>query len=377
MRILGIETSCDETAVAVVDDGHLVRSSVIASQIAKHAPYGGVIPELAAREHLEAIELVVGQALADAGVGLHSIDGIAVTHSPGLAPALLVGINYAKGVAATLGVPFVGVNHFLAHVFGAFIDHPGRLADPAAYPILSLVVSGGHTALLVVEADGTCRLVGQTLDDAAGEAFDKAAKLLDLGYPGGPLVDRLAKLGNPAAYTFPRGLTAGSGSPLLPENRLNFSFSGLKTSLLHHLGRRTGQPIGRGEAYILPTADLHDTLASFQEAIVDVLTLKTRWGVDDVGARTVVLCGGVACNSRLRAVMQDAFRSGPPLFIAPPKYCTDNAAMIGGLGYYYLRRGEFSTYDLDAVPRLGTVRSVPFTQHGLPAATATVDAVAR
>ena len=346
--------------MAVVDDGHDVRSSIISSQIAKHARYGGVIPELAAREHLPALQPVAAQALAAAEADWDSIEGIAVTHAPGLTPALLVGLSYAKGIAAARGLPFVAVNHFTAHIFGSFIEHRERLRDPAAYPIVALVVSGGHTALVRIDADGSAALLGQTLDDAAGEAFDKAAKILNLGYPGGPVVDRLAALGDRSAYDFPRGLTPGGGSPLSPENRLNFSFSGLKTSLLTHLGRLTGQNVKPGAIVELPEAEMHNTLASFQEAVVDVLVRKTRWAAEDAGAPTVALCGGVACNSRLRAAMTEAITTDRALYIAPPKYCTDNAAMIAGLGYYLLQAGEHASFAVDAVPRLGAFTRVPF-----------------
>lgn len=365
MLILGIETSCDETAMALVADGQQVRANIVSSQIAAHARYGGVIPELAAREHLRALQPVLTEALAKGGVTLAEVDAVAVTHAPGLIPALLVGLTYAKGLALALDRPFIAINHMLAHVYGAFLDQPERLRDPASYPVLALIVSGGHTLLLRLDADGGCAVLGQTLDDASGEAFDKAAKVLNLGYPGGPVIDRLAKTGDPRRFAFPRGLTPAGGSPMAPENRLNFSFSGLKTSLLHHLRRHTGAAPDADPAAAatqLSDADLRDTVASYQEAVVDVLARKTLWAVEDIGARTVVLCGGVACNSRLRAVTAERLApTGVPLFIAPPRYCTDNGAMIAGLAFHYLRRGLTSPLDTDALSRFVAAPKVPFT----------------
>jgi len=329
MNVLGIETSCDETAAAVVRDGHAVLANAVASQVKLHAGYGGVVPELAAREHLRSIRPVVEAALQESGLTLRDMDAIAVTNAPGLVPALLVGCSYAKGVALALQRPVVGVNHFLAHIYGSFYGRAELLAEPATFPILALVVSGGHTALVAVDADGQARIVGTTLDDAAGEAYDKAAKILDLGYPGGPLIDRLAKTGNPKAYAFPRGLTGTSGKAVSPENRFNFSFSGVKTALLYTVRD------------CAPTAgDLPDLAASFQQAVVDVLVAKALRAAEAVGAPTLCLCGGVACNSQLRRDMEGAAKAaGRRLILAEPKYCTDNAAMVAGLGYHYLRRG--------------------------------------
>ena len=330
MNILGLETSCDETAAAVVADGNLVRSNLISSQVKIHAAYGGVVPELAAREHLKAVDLMVKSALQASGLALEELDGIAVTSEPGLVPALLVGVAYAKGLALATGLPLVGVNHVLAHVYGAFLEDAGQLQDPQRYPLLALAVSGGHTMLLLVDAEGRARVVGRTLDDAAGEAFDKGAKILDLGYPGGPIIDRLAKTGNPQAVAFPRGLMPRAGSGVAPENIFNFSFSGIKTALLYHVKNRT-----------LSDAELADVLASYQEAVVDVLVAKTLLAAEEFGAQTIVMAGGVACNSRLRAVMQAAAaREKRRVVIAPPKYCTDNAAMIAGLGFHELRAGR-------------------------------------
>ncbi len=357
MHILGIETSCDETAAAVVSDGATVRSSVISSQIQAHAAFGGVVPELAAREHLRAIGLVAETALQDSGLRVADLDGIAVTNLPGLVPALLVGLSYAKGIALATQRPLIGINHVLAHVYGAFLDDPSRLQDERVYPLLALAVSGGHTLLLRIAVDGTATVVGRTIDDAAGEAFDKAAKILRLGYPGGPIIDRLARTGNPAAVPFPRGLLPRSGHPVDAENRLNFSFSGLKTALLYHVqGRELSGPA------------LADVAASYQHAIVDVLTVKTRMAAEAVGARTVVLCGGVACNSALRQALQKTLADlGRDLVIAPPRFCTDNAAMVAGMAWHYLRAGLGGGLDLAVGARLpvdlGTVPFSPGWKH--------------
>ena len=239
--ILGIESSCDETAAAVVEDGFRVLSSEVASQIAKDAVHGGVVPELAAREHLKALTPVVSGALKQAGVTLKDISAVAVTQGPGLIPALLVGLNYAKGISQINGLPLVGVNHFLAHIYGAFLDSPPDIfADESLYPLLALVVSGGHTSLMLIDKEGKARQLGCTIDDAAGEALDKGAKLLDLGYPGGPVIQKVAQGGDPEKFRFPRPLTGGAGKPVAPENRFNFSFSGIKTALLYHSQKYPG-----------------------------------------------------------------------------------------------------------------------------------------
>ncbi len=359
MIVLGIESSCDETAVAIVEDGHRVHSNLVSSQVRKHAEYGGVIPELAAREHLRAIAPLVELALREAKLDLSAIDGIAVTQAPGLLPALLVGISYAKGLSAALGKPLIGINHMIAHVYGAFIDQPEVRANPESYPVIALVVSGGHTMLLLIEADGRCSILGQTLDDAAGEAFDKAAKILFLPYPGGPLIDKLARTGDPRAVDFPRGLTGGGGTPLKPENRLNFSFSGLKTALLYNVRPETSG--GDSTMREMGDEEFLNIIASYQEAVVDVLVRKTMWAVEDHRARSLVVCGGVACNSRLRVLMAEAAASRRlPLLIAPPAYCTDNAAMIAGLGCHELAAGRRSDYELDATPRFPVPERVYF-----------------
>jgi len=292
--ILGIESSCDETAAAVVRDGKDVLSNAVASQIAKHSPYGGVIPELAAREHLTAIETVVESALKDAGVQVSDLSAVGVTHAPGLVPALLVGINFAKGFSQGNNLPLIGINHFLGHIYGTFVDScEYSFDDPALYPMMALVVSGGHTSIMIISEDGKASLAGTTLDDAAGEAFDKAAKLLNLGYPGGPVIERLSKQGNAARFHFPRSLTGTAGKALAPENRFNFSFSGLKTALLYH-SRKFDENGG------LSGQDLYDSLASYQEAIVDVLCTKAFDAAAYYHVKSAVLCGGVACNGALR-----------------------------------------------------------------------------
>ncbi|OPZ31234.1 MAG: tRNA N6-adenosine threonylcarbamoyltransferase [Lentisphaerae bacterium ADurb.BinA184] len=330
MNVLGIETSCDETAAAVVADGRHVLSSVVSSQIAAHAGYGGVVPELAAREHLRNLGPVVAAALRESRLGACDMDAVAVTCRPGLIPALLVGVAYAKGIAAAGSLPLVGIDHFLGHLYSCFLAEPQLLDDSAWYPLVAAVVSGGHTALLTVQADGTTRIVGQTLDDAAGEAFDKGARILNLGYPGGPLIERLARQGDPAGHRFPRALTGCGGKPVRGEDRFNFSFSGLKTALLYAVGTTppSGQP-------------LHDLAAAYQAAIIDVLVRKTFDAAAHVSARAVLVCGGVACNAALRTAMNErAGEAKVRLVIAPAKYCTDNAVMIAGAGYHYVRTGR-------------------------------------
>ncbi len=351
MLILGIETSCDETAAAVVEDGLEVRSSVVSSQIELHSDYGGVVPELAAREHLRNIQPVVENALNAAELTIPDIDAVAVTAAPGLVPALMVGLSYAKGIALGGSLPLVAVNHFLAHVFSCFLDHPPLTTDAKLYPLVALVVSGGHTNLIVIQADGTVEFVGRTLDDAAGEAFDKGAKILGLGYPGGPVIDRLAKKGNPKSHRFPRGLMGEGGKPVADEDILNFSFSGVKTALLYKLGDTQ-----KNES---ETADL---AAAYQKAIVDVLAEKLMMAANKFAAKTLLLCGGVACNSALRSKTAElADAAGRKLMIAAPKHCTDNAAMVGGAGYYILRAGRFAMLDTDANARLReSVEAVPF-----------------
>ncbi len=329
MRVLGLESSCDETAAAIVDDGTTVRSDVVASQHDVHAKYGGVVPELASRAHLMNVVPVVQAALDGAGCTLEDIDGIAVTNAPGLVGALLVGLQTAKALAWVTGKPLVGVHHLEGHLSAVYLE-----PDPPPMPHLALIVSGGHTSLVRVNDHADIVELGATRDDAAGEAFDKGAKLLGLGYPGGIVIDRLAKTGNPRAVAFPKAMTAGSTGA-------DFSFSGLKTSLLHRV-RAHGIPEGQA---------LADLCASYQAAIVEVLVRKTRRVARSEGLAHVQVCGGVAANSGLReglraAGAEDDFR----VYVPAPARCTDNAAMIAAAGYHHLVRGERAGLALDAVP---------------------------
>ena len=327
MLVLGIESSCDETAAAVVRDGKLL-SNIIASQIKDHSIYGGVVPEIASRKHMEAISFVIAKALADAQVALTDIEGVAVTRGPGLIGSLLVGLSAAKALAFARGIPFVGVNHLEGHIMASFL-----MEEKPAFPFVALVVSGGHTNVYQVNNYHEFSLLGQTRDDAAGEAFDKAAKLLDLGYPGGVVIDKMAKSGNPGAFDFPRPM---KDSP-------DFSFSGLKTSLLVMLKKR-GLPFSE--------AELPDVVASYQEAIMDVLVEKTIRAAKENHIKRVVVCGGVAANSRLRQrFAKAAGDAGIDLFIPPMVLCTDNAAMIAALGEIKLKNGERDLMDLNAVSR--------------------------
>jgi N6-L-threonylcarbamoyladenine synthase len=325
--ILGIESSCDETAAAVVKDGKLL-SSVIASQIQDHSAYGGVVPEIASRKHIEAISPVIMQAVMDAGLTLPQIEGIAVTRGPGLIGSLLVGLSTAKALAYGLHIPFVGVNHLEGHITASFLSE-----QKPQFPFAALVVSGGHTNVYLVKNYHEFQLLGQTRDDAAGEAFDKAAKLLGLGYPGGVVIDRMAKSGNPKAFDFPRAM---KDSP-------DFSFSGLKTSLLTMFKKRGGR---------FSQEELPDVVASYQEAIIDVLVEKTLKAAGNHNITQVVVCGGVAANSRLRQKFSAATaKAGMELFIPPMILCTDNAAMIAALGEIMLKNGRADLLDLNAVSR--------------------------
>jgi len=323
--VLGIESSCDETAAAVIEDGRVIRSNVIASQIATHAPFGGVVPELASREHLERIAPVVTSALNDAGVTLEQLAGIAVTQGPGLIGSLLVGISFAKSLAMVAHRPIVGVNHIEGHVYSVVFENP-----PVEYPALGLIVSGGHTTLFLIPEEGRYAVLGRTRDDAAGEAYDKVAKLLGLGYPGGPVIDRLAKTGDPRAaklvFTLPR----------MDSTNLDFSFSGLKTAVLRYVRENGIEPRSKnGE----PEKRIVDLVASFQDKVIRSLLVRLRAAVRRHRPRTIILAGGVACNSALRSAM-NAEDFGAPVYYPSPILTTDNAAMIAAAGYAKLVRGE-------------------------------------
>lgn len=320
MLILGIETSCDETAAAVICDSGEILSNVVLSQIEVHRPFGGVVPEIASRKHVEWIIPVVREGLRSARVSARDLDGVAVTQGPGLVGSLLVGLGVAKGMAYALRLPLVGVHHLAAHIAAAYLENP-QLAPP----FVALVVSGGHTALYHVLGEDRFHLLGQTRDDAAGEAYDKVAKLLGLGYPGGPVIEQLASDGDPRAVAFPRGLTRGSN--------LEFSFSGLKTAVLFHLRQRCLPPLGREV--------LADISASFQEAVIDVLVAKTRLAALRCRAKRVAVTGGVACNERLRERMLAMGREeGWEVFFPSPSLCTDNAAMVARAGLHALKRAD-------------------------------------
>jgi len=329
MRVLAIETSCDETAAAVVEDGRRVLSDVVATQIEIHRRWGGVVPELASRNHVVQVMPVVDEALSRAGVEPGGIDAVAVTSGPGLVGALLVGVQVAKALALSWDRPLVRVNHLEGHLVAAFLSE-----EPPEFPYLGLVVSGGHTSLYAARGFGDYRLLGQTRDDAAGEAFDKGGKLLGLSYPGGVAIDRLAREGDAKAVRFPKAIVRGAD--------LDFSFSGLKTALLHHV-KKHGVPAGRA---------LADLCASYQEAIVRALVEKTFRAARRLQFERVVLAGGVAANSRLRAAMAERAREyeGMRVFVPAPRLCTDNAAMIAVAGTHALLRGERAGPELAADP---------------------------
>jgi N6-L-threonylcarbamoyladenine synthase len=333
VNVLGIETSCDETAVAVVEDGRAIRSNLISSQAHLHERFGGVVPEVASRAHLESINPLMTMALTEAGVWFPDLDAVAVTVGPGLVGALLVGIAAAKAVAVALGVPFVGVNHLEGHIFANVLaEGPQALEEP----FVCFLVSGGHTMLVHVPEPFDYRVLGQTLDDAAGEAFDKVARFLGLGFPGGPALDALATSGDRDAVRFPRAAT---------ERGFDFSLSGLKTAVVRHVKAERA----RGGAQ----TSVADLAASFQEAVVEVQVDKTIAAARETGVRTIVLGGGVVANTRLRALMAErAEPEGLRVLIPPSDLCTDNAAMIACAGYHRLSRGETSGLDVRANPGL-------------------------
>ncbi len=331
INILAIESSCDETAASIVRNGRTVLSNVISSQIDLHTLYGGVVPEIASRKHTENINPVVREALSTAGMKLSDVDAIAVTYGPGLVGALLVGVSFAKAVSFASGKPLIGVHHIEGHISANYIEN--KDLEP---PFICLVVSGGHSHLVKVKDYGEYEILGRTRDDAAGEAFDKVARAIGLGYPGGPKIDKVSKEGNPDAIAFPRAKVEGSV--------YDFSFSGLKSAVLNYLN----QCEMKGENYVRA-----DVAASFQKAVVDVLTEHSMTAIREAGMKKFALAGGVASNSALRASMEEACaKEGIAFFKPSPILCTDNAAMIGAAAYYEYLKGNFSTYDLNAVPAL-------------------------
>ena len=345
VKILGVETSCDETAAAVVEDGRRVLSNIIASQVDIHSRYGGVVPEVASRQHVIQIVPTIDQAIEEAGLGLHELDAVAVTYGPGLAGSLLVGVNVAKALAFSLGIPFLGINHLEGHIYAAWLlsgPDEGK-KDPETepgFPVVCLIASGGHTDLVLMEGHGRYRLLGRTRDDAAGEAFDKAARILGLGFPGGPEIQRVSG--------------GAQGKEPLPRAWLkdthDFSFSGVKTALLHRAqARGVYPPPGELEQEEMEQA-VKEMAAAFQESLVDVMVSKTLQAADKWGARGIILGGGVTANALLRDSMLR--QSSLPTLIPAPILCTDNAAMIGACGYYHFTRGRSDLLDLDVDPSL-------------------------
>lgn len=334
MRVLAIETSCDDTGAAVLLEGRKILSNVVSSQAAVHQKYGGVVPELASRKHIEMIVPIVTEALNTAGITLQEIDGIAVTQGPGLVGSLLVGLSFAKSLAFVTGAPLIGVNHIEAHLSAIFLEE-----KPPRFPFVGLVVSGGHTSLYRVDGFGKLNRLGQTRDDAAGEAFDKVAKLLRLGYPGGPIIDELSSAGDSKAIRFPRAS--------LGRDSFDFSFSGVKTAVVNFV-KTHPEPAGG-----FPRELVRDIVSSFQEAVVDVLVKKTFQAANHQGLKRVVLSGGVAANRLLRKRMvEEALEQKMRVYIPSPVFCTDNAAMVGVTGYEYLKRGMRSPLSLNAFSNL-------------------------
>ena len=340
LNVLGIETSCDETAIGVVLDGRRMHSNIIASQVDLHSPYGGVVPEIASRQHIRDLIPVLEKAMAGAGLALEDLDVVAVTYGPGLAGSLITGLNTAKAIAFTLDVPLIGVNHLEGHIYASWLGQQDPAEDPG-FPLACLVASGGHTDLILMEGHGLYRLLGRTRDDAAGEAFDKAARILGLGFPGGPEIQRVSQ--------------GAAGTERLPRawmrDTLDFSFSGVKTALLHLAQERGIYPQGARDIGEAETGDLvRELAAAFQESAVDVMTAKLQDMADRYKARGLILAGGVAANARLR--QEVTRRSRLPVIVPEPVLCTDNGAMIAACGYYQYQRGEQFGLDLDIDPAL-------------------------
>jgi N6-L-threonylcarbamoyladenine synthase len=338
MRLLAIETSCDETAAAVVEDGRRILSSVVSTQVEVHAPYGGVVPELASRHHIENMPRVLRKALRDADTALADLDAVAVTQGPGLIGSLLVGIQAAKAIAFVHGKPLVPVHHIAGHIHAPFL----AAADEVPLPALALVVSGGHTSLFEVPEPGTYHLLGRTRDDAAGEAFDKVAKLLGLGYPGGPVIDRLSRGANAEAHDF--------GIARMKDGSADFSFSGIKTAVLYHVRREGLAPAADAAS---ASREIRDLVASFQRAVVAALVRRLCEAATRRRPKSLLLTGGVAANSLLRAEARSAAEAlGLPLFVPPIALSTDNAAMIGAAGYVNWQRGARADWSLNGAPQL-------------------------
>lgn len=335
VNILGIETNCDETAAAVVADGRVIKSSVVTSQTKLHEKYGSVVPEIASRAHIEKIYPVISEAIERAGISRDEIDAIAVANQPGLTIALIVGVTAAKTLSMVWQKPLIGINHLHAHMQSAMMAE-----EKLELPAVALIVSGGHTSLYDYESPLEPKLLGSTIDDAAGEAFDKVASILKLPYPGGPVIEKVARDGNPRAIDFPRSL--------MEKNSLDFSFSGVKTAVLYYC---RGQDMkGQNRVDSMTPQEIADIAASFQKAVVDVLVRKTMLAAEKVGAKTVLLGGGVAANTALRTALQEACDKQKPvlkLLVAPKQYCTDNAVMVASLAYYKYKAGLFADLTLE------------------------------
>ncbi len=336
MIILGIETSCDETSASIVEDGIKVHSNIVASQQELHTRFGGVVPEIACRAHTDTIITVIDKAVTEANIKINDIDAISVANTPGLIGALLIGLTTAKTLCWLLGIPLITINHLHAHIYASKIEH-----EDIEYPAISLVVSGGHTSLFLTQSETSHTQVGGTIDDAAGEAFDKVGKILGLGYPAGPEIDTLSQKGNEKAILFPRSY--------LKKDSLDFSFSGVKTAVLYHcLGQDSKNT---GEMPELKDREIADLAASFQEAVVDVLVNKTVFAATKFSTRSIILGGGVACNSRLRQRLADAAKQRDiPLYYPSKKLCMDNAAMVAGLAYHKYGEKEFAGFEVEAMP---------------------------